>query len=80
MFFIFVISSFESSAALFIVLCGVVWFPVLFRCSFDFYWKINYSINDLDVNINCRSEDKGIPITLILSNYLLGFCRCMLLI
>jgi len=36
---------------LFVVLCGIVWFSDLLRCSFDSYWKIDYSIKDLDVNV-----------------------------
>jgi hypothetical protein len=28
---------------LFVVLCGAIWFLVLLRCSFDSYWKIDFS-------------------------------------
>jgi len=49
-----VISSSKCGGLLFVVLCGVVWFSVFLRCSFDSYWKIDYSIKDLGVN-RCRS-------------------------
>jgi len=53
-----VISSSECDVVLFIVLCGVVWFRVLLRCSFvpierstSVNQSITNSINDLDVNV-----------------------------
>jgi len=46
-----VISSSKYDGLLFVVLCDVVWFPVFLRCSFDSYWKIDYSIKDLGVNV-----------------------------
>ena len=41
--FFLVISSPECGVVLFVVLCGVVWFRVLLRCSLDSYWKISIS-------------------------------------
>jgi len=61
-----VISSPKCGGLLFVVLCGVVWFLVFLRCSFDSYWKIDYSIKDLDVNV-ADPEAMDIPVTLILS-------------
>jgi len=46
-----VISSSKCGGLLFVILCGVVWFPVFLRCSFDSNWKIDYSIKDLGVNV-----------------------------
>jgi len=56
---------------LFAVLCGIVWFPVFLRCSFDSYWKIDYSIKDLGVNV-ADPEAMNIPVTLILSYIFVG--------
>ena len=44
--FFFVISSSKCGVVLFVVLCGV-WFRVLSRCLFNFYWKID--INQLQI-------------------------------
>jgi len=46
-----VISLSEYGGVLFVVMCNVVLFSVLLRCSFDSYWRIDYSIKDLGVNI-----------------------------
>jgi len=46
-----VISSSKCGGLLFVVSCSVAWFPVFLRCLFDSYWKIDYSIKDLDVNV-----------------------------
>jgi len=43
-------------------------FSSLLWCSFDSYWKIDYSINNLDVNFAHPKTD--IPVTLMLSFYL----------
>jgi hypothetical protein len=47
------ISSSEYGGVLFVVLCDVVWYLVLLRCSFDsdWNWKIDYSIKDSGVNV-----------------------------
>jgi len=66
-----VISSSKCGGLLFVVLCGVVWFPVFVRCSFDSYWKIDYSIKDLSVNV-ADPEAMDIPVTLILSSIFVG--------
>jgi len=34
-----VISSSKCGGLLFVVLCGVFWFFVFLRCSFDSYWR-----------------------------------------
>ena len=64
--FFFMISSSKCGGLLFVVLCGVVWFPVFLRCLFDSYWKIDYSIKDLGVNV-ADPKVMDIPVTLILS-------------
>jgi len=64
--FLFVISSPKCGGLLFVVLCGVVWFPFFLRCSFDSYWRIDYSIKDLGVNV-ADPEAMDFPVTLILS-------------
>jgi len=69
--FFFVISSPKCGGLLFVVLCGLVCFPVFLRCSFDSYWKIDYSIKDLGVNV-ADPEAMGIPVTLILSYIFVG--------
>ena len=69
--FFFVISSPKCGGLLFVVLCVVVWFPVFLRCSFDSYWKIDYSIKDLGVNV-ADPEAIDIPVTLILSYIFVG--------
>jgi len=46
-----VISSSKRGGLLSVVLCGVVLFLVFLRCSIDSYWKIDYSIKNLGVNV-----------------------------
>jgi len=46
-----VISPSECGGVLFVVLCDIVWFSVLLRCSFDSYWEINHLIKDLGINV-----------------------------
>jgi len=66
-----VISPSECGGVLFVVLCGIVWFPILLRYSFDSYQKINYSIKDLGINV-ADPEAMGIPVTFILSYIFVG--------
>jgi len=49
--FFFVILPSECGALLFVISCGIVWFLLLLRCSFDSYWKNNYSIKNLSINV-----------------------------
>jgi hypothetical protein len=50
-------SSSECEIVLSVILCSVVWILVLLRCSFDSYWKIVCSINDLCVNVETRRHE-----------------------
>jgi len=67
--FFFVISSPKCGGLLFVVLCDVIF--VFRHCSFDSYWKIDYSIKDLGVNV-ANPEAMDIPVTLILSYIFVG--------
>jgi len=49
--YFFVISSSKYGGVLFAVLCGVVLFPVFLQCLLDSYWKIDYLIKDLGINV-----------------------------
>jgi len=69
--FFFVISSPKCGGLLFVVLCGIVWFPVFLWCLFDLYWKIDYTIKDLGINV-ADPEAMDIPMTLILSYIFAG--------
>jgi len=66
-----VISSPKCGGLLFVVLCSVIWFSVFLRCSFDSYWKIDYSIKDLEFNV-ADPDAMDIPVTLILSYIFVG--------
>jgi len=69
--FFSMISSSKCGGLLFVILCGVVWFPVSVQCSFDSYWNIDYSIKDLGVNV-ADPEAMDIPVTLTLSYIFVG--------